>query len=119
CGKLGGTKRYAPFFDYLKQYRVTKASEGMDSFYEFARFGRIEFVKDGDSLHLPVALASVFGKLVREIFMERLNDFFAGFIQNLSRVSGYNDPLTREFIEKTAAVRKKRGIPENCFLRKR
>jgi len=119
CGKLGGTKRYGPYFDYLKKHRLAKASEGTDSFYEFDGLGRIEFVKDGDSLHLPVALASVFGKLVREIFMERLNDYFGGYIKKLNRVSGYNDPLTREFIEKTAAVRKEQGVPDTCFLRKR
>jgi len=119
CGKLGGTKRYGAYFDYLKKYRVTGSSEGQDSFYELDGFGRIEFVKDGDALHLPVALASVFGKLVREIFMESLNDYFGSFIKNISRVSGYNDPLTREFIEKTVVVRKEQGIPENCFLRKR
>jgi len=119
CGKLGGTKRYGPYFDYLKKYRLAKASEGTDSFYEFDGLGRIEFVKDGDSLHLPVSLASVFGKLVREIYMESLNDYFGGFIKNNRRVSGYNDSLTREFIEKTVAVRKEQGVPENCFLRKR
>ncbi len=119
CGKLGGTKRYEPYFDYLKKHRVTRASEGTDSFYELDGLGRIEFVKDGDSLHLPVALASVFGKLVREIFMESLNGYFGVFEKNLPRVSGYNDPLTREFIEKTAAIRKEQGVPENCFLRKR
>ncbi|MDO9514314.1 MAG: hypothetical protein Q7J59_06905 [Elusimicrobiota bacterium] len=119
CGKLGGTKRYVPYFDHLKKYRPLCSSEGTSSFYELGGLGRIEFVKDADSMHLPVALASVFGKLVREVFMESLNDYFCGFQKDLPRVSGYNDPLTREFIEKTASLREDNGVPAECFLRKR
>ncbi|MEA2081840.1 MAG: hypothetical protein U9O97_03800 [Elusimicrobiota bacterium] len=119
CGKLGGTKRYGRYFDYLKKYRVANLQEGTDSFYEFDGLGRIEFVKDGDALHLPVALASVFGKLVREIFMDSLNGYFGNLDKSLPVVSGYNDHLTREFIEKTVPVRRERGIPDICFLRKR
>jgi ribonuclease HII len=119
CGKLGGTKRYTPYFDRLRKHRILALSEGVDSFYEIQGLGRIEFIRDADSLHLPAALASVFGKLVREIFMESLNDYFCGFQKELSRVSGYNDPLTRDFIAKTAALREEKAVPAECFLRKR
>jgi len=119
CGKLGGTKRYAGYFEHLKKYKILRSAEGRDSFYELDGLGRIEFVKDADALHLPVALASVFGKLVREIFMESLNDYFSGLRKGLPRVSGYNDPLTGEFIERTALLRKEQGVPLDCFLRKR
>ncbi|PIU18643.1 MAG: hypothetical protein COT16_01565 [Elusimicrobia bacterium CG08_land_8_20_14_0_20_44_26] len=119
CDKLGGVKNHRNYFDYLKKFRINAFEEGRNSFYEVENFGKIEFIQNGDSLHFPVALSSIFGKVVREIFVERMNDFFIPKIAGLTRVSGYNDDLTAEFIKRTFFLRKKLKIPDECFLRSR
>jgi len=118
CGKLGGTKKYERFFDFLRNFKLVRKAEGKNSFYEFKNFGRVEFVMDAEEKHFPVALSSVFGKVVREIFVRRMNSFFKKYIPTLKNASGYNDRITADFILKTSALRKKLKIPDDCFIRK-
>ncbi|MCD6413880.1 MAG: hypothetical protein J7L54_07030 [Elusimicrobia bacterium] len=117
CGKLGGTAKYEKFFGYLKKFAIKEKSEGKDSFYVLENFGRVEFIRSAEKAHFPVALASVYGKVVREIFIKRLNLFFGSRGRDLPVASGYNDPVTRKFIEKTERLREKLKIPKDCFLR--
>jgi len=119
CGKLGGTKRYERFFNYMKKFEILKKREGSDSSYKFENFGEIKFIRSGDALHSPIALSSIFGKLVREIFLAKMNRFFRSLNPSLPRASGYNDPVTSEFIKRTKRLRMKLKIPDDCFLRVR
>ena len=38
----------------------------------------IEFVTDGDSRHFPVALASIYSKYLRELYMHVFNTYWCG-----------------------------------------
>ena len=49
----------------------------------------ISFSSAADSVHLPVALASMTAKYVRELMMVRLNRFFTGLMPELKPTAGY------------------------------
>lgn len=118
CGKIGGTINYRGYFSFLNNFSGRQEIGQRDlSSYRFDPLGTVQFIKDGDERHFPIALSSMFGKYIREIFIERLNRFFCSQIPGLRPVSGYNDMLTREFIRKTSQKRKELGIPDDCFLR--
>ncbi|MEA1965242.1 MAG: hypothetical protein U9O41_09025 [Candidatus Aerophobetes bacterium] len=117
CGKIGGTRRYLPWFNYLQDFKVLEKKEGIDSVYSLEGIGRICFLKDGDEKHFPIALSSIFGKYIREVFIERMNCFFTSRIKNLQPASGYHDRITEEYKKKTANLRDTLNIPDKCFLR--
>lgn len=87
--------------------------------YRLSRGGShvtISFMREADGLHLPVALASMTAKFVRELFMLRLNRFFqqhqpelkptAGYVQDARRYLRDIDPLIEQLgIERAALVR--------------
>lgn len=76
----------------------------------------ISFMREADGAHLPVALASMTAKFVRELFMLRFNRFFqqhlpelkptAGYVQDARRYLREIDPLLVQLsIDRTALVR--------------
>jgi ribonuclease HII len=117
CGKVGGTAAYG---DWLAEEGLAVAAvvrEGRDeSAYDVRGLGRLCFVRDGDASHLPIAVASMIGKYVRELAVERLNRALGR--GGARRASGYRDPVTAGFVEETAAARAAAGIPDACFLRR-
>ena len=89
-----------------------------ESAYQFPTLGRLRFVRDADA-HAPlVMLASLVGKYVRELFMSRIAAHYPRTDDD-PRPSGYHDPVTAAFVERTALVRKQRRMPERCFERER
>jgi len=50
---------------------------------------RLHFVVKADARCLPVSLASMVSKYVRELLMKRLNDYFVSFCPDLKRTAGY------------------------------
>ncbi len=121
CGKVGGIGEYAKFFGPLAGWLHATIVEGKgESAYQFPKLGRLRFVRDADA-HAPlVMLASLVGKYVRELFMTRIAGHYPGHDDpELPRPSGYHDPVTAGFVERTALVRKKRRLPDRCFERDR
>lgn len=49
----------------------------------------ISFTVDAEAVHLPVALASMTAKYVRELWMQRLNRFFTSRVEGLEPTAGY------------------------------
>lgn len=49
----------------------------------------IEFATEGETRHLPVALASIYSKYLRELFMHAFNTFWAGHDATLRPTAGY------------------------------
>ena len=49
----------------------------------------IEFLRKGETHHLPIALASIFAKYQRELFMQLLNRFFRRRRPDLAPTAGY------------------------------
>ena len=119
CGKVGGIGEYSKFFGPLAGWLHAIVVEGQaESAYQFPTLGRLRFVRDADA-HAPlVMLASLVGKYVRELFMSRIAAHYPRTDDD-ARPSGYHDPVTAAFVERTALLRKQRRMPERCFERER
>lgn len=118
CGMVGGIRDYPARMRHLAAHEMTvlPAKRGELS-YEFKGVGRVSFEIDADARHLHVALASMVGKYVRELWMERQNRFYKGHDETLEAVSGYHDPVTKRFVEASTLLRKRIGIDPDCFAR--
>jgi hypothetical protein len=120
CGKVMNLIYYSPKLALASDHPLLRRSESKaESFYHLQGLGEIRFLLDGDRDHLPIAAASMFGKLVRELFMARFNRFFGERIDGHRHVSGYGDPVTRAFIEGAGPILEGENIPSDCFLRRR
>lgn len=120
CGMVGGIRRYPGYMTHLADHSMEVRRERRDvCCYRVGGLGELRFERDADARHLPVGLASMMGKYLREIAMERINRFYASHVSTPRRASGYRDPVTRHFVEQTATVRKRLRIADDCFERKR
>lgn len=116
CGKVGSTKKYG---SWLKASGIglwtAEEESAAVSTYRIVPYGRVSFIRDGDASHLPIAVASMVGKYLRELAMRDLNMLFAS--QNIRPASGYRDKVTAHLIEQTEEAREQIGIKPGCFLR--
>lgn len=118
CGKVGGYDRYGAHFGPLSGHLHTVMEEGRArSEYRFPGIGRVAFVRDADETHLLVGMASLVGKWVRDLMMDRIVRYHREVDESLPSASGYHDPVTTRFIEASALARKKRALPDACFER--
>ncbi len=117
CGKVGGRKSYGAALAALHPMPEAVEETPARSAYRLRGLGTIAFVRDGDATDPSIALASLFGKYVRELSMERIYCYYAAHVPGLGRASGYHDPVTTRLIEATALVRKRLGIDDACFAR--
>jgi len=118
CGKVGGYDRYGPAFGPLKGFDCSPLEEGRArSAYAVAGVGRLAFVRDADSSHALVAMASLAGKWVRDLLMARVVRHHRQGDASLPDVSGYGDPKTMRFIQGTSLERQRSGLPRECFER--
>jgi len=136
CDKLGGRDSYAPVLQrLLPDWDCTILEQGAErSNYELKPRGksqgkdksnsnplpqgagfRISFQPESEKEHLPVALASMIAKYVRELAMHRFNRYWSARMPELKPTAGYTldarrwlaeaaPVLTRE--EKVAMVRR-------------
>jgi len=65
--------------DTLSSYEMTDGKRSM----------RLHFATEADSKFLPVSLASMASKWVRELLMEELNRYFAGLCPGIKPTAGY------------------------------
>jgi hypothetical protein len=119
CGMIGGIRDYAARFGRFETARVRSltARRGQRR-YSVEGVGEIRFEIDADARHLPVALASMVGKYVREICMRRIGEFYRVADPELQLASGYHDPVTTRFIRATESSRRRLGIAQSCFRRR-
>jgi ribonuclease HII len=89
CGKVGGTNRYAERFVAWagRPVRVEVESRARST-YEVEGAGRVSFVRDADASEPAVAMASIVGKYVRELWMD---DLAAAAEWEGPTPSGYHD----------------------------
>jgi ribonuclease HII len=117
-GMVGGIRDYTRYFDRLQSYEVSPLGRTrLATAYQVEGIGRLSFEIDADARHLPVGLASMLGKYVRELCMERQNRFYTQHQADLPRPSGYYDPVTRRFIAESRALRTRLAIVDACFER--
>jgi hypothetical protein len=117
-GMVGGIRDYPRYFDKLsdRSFELLRRDDRVVR-YHSPGLGTLSFEVDADSRHLPVALASMIGKYVRELAMERQNRFYAAHDADLPRASGYHDPVTSRFVDRSRTLRKRLGIVDSCFER--
>jgi ribonuclease HII len=120
CGKVGGMGAYGKFFGPLAGWLHVTLEEGRGrSAYRFPGVGDVHFVRDADASDPLVMLASLVGKYVRELLMRRIARHYAELLEADVLPSGYHDPVTHRFVQRTALVRQHRGVPDTCFERER
>jgi hypothetical protein len=76
----------------------------------------VTFCVEAERRHLPVALASMTAKYVRELLMIRLNRHFAALVPNLRPTAGYVQDGRRYVSEIDAAIRQL-GVPRDELIR--
>ena len=64
-----------------------------ESLYELSRgrsaFAEVRFVRNAEASHLPVAVASMTAKYIRELAMARFNAHYCGRMRELKPTAGY------------------------------
>lgn len=116
CGKLGGQSRYGRLLADLGL--STPLEEGRArSRYRLASLGEVEFVAHAESVHPPVAMASMIAKLVRELVLDQWHEALARHAHGLAPCSGYHNAATARFVEATCEARRALGVPDRCFVR--
>ncbi len=93
-----------------EQSRYRIAGEGREVWVTFAR--------GCEDKQMPVALASMFSKYVREVYMERFNRFWAMHVPRLKPTAGYPQDAQR-FLQDIDDARARLGIDLASFVRMR
>ena len=118
CGKIGGLMRYRNKFGLLSDYWCDVITEqASESAYLLVGLGKVRFVRDAEERDPLVALASLVGKWVREVFMDHIVTFYRNGTPALPNASGYHDCVTDKFVHQSKVLRERLGIPDDCFLR--
>ncbi len=117
CGMIGGIRKYEAYFRHFLLARAHEPARGVCA-YDVPGVGEVRFEIDADDGHLPVALASMLGKYVREITMDRQSRYYRALDTALPAASGYHDPVTKRFVAESAQLRVSLGIVDDCFARR-
>jgi hypothetical protein len=118
CGKVGGIGNYPKFFGPLAGRLHTALEQSpARSTYRLPGLGTLSFVRDVDAVDPLVMLASLVGKYLRELLMGRIARRYAADAGAQPPPSGYHDPRTAQFVQRTAAARRRLRVPSTCFER--
>ena len=113
CGQVSGIRRYPSYF---RRFEGVRGLE--DGAYAVPGVGTVRFEVKADDRHLPVGLASMIGKLVRELAMRRMSAFYRSHDPDLERISGYHDPRTKRFVRDSQELRRRLRVASDCFERR-
>lgn len=130
--RQGGRARYGPLLYRLlrpRGIRTEEEAEGVSSYLLSrpkappAKGGgtgafRVRFLVDAERLSLPVALASMCSKYIRELHMALFNRFWTEKKQDLKPTAGYAVDA-RRFLEETSALRETLAIDDGLLVRRR
>jgi len=121
--RQGGRMRYLPFLQRLLPgcgFRIIDETERFSAYRISGADRRCEicFMTGGEDLRLPVALASMTSKYVRELFMEMFNDYWTGRVPDLARTAGYYTD-GRRFYQTICPEARKLGIGQEMLYRSR
>ena len=92
----------------LSRYTIKKGPKRME----------VHFIRSGDSLHFPVALASIFSKYVRELFMSLFNAYWEGIEPGIPPTAGYPGDASR-FLGAVGKAAARAGIDLEELIRRR
>lgn len=119
--KQGGRNRY---FDLLRDafpkadIKVLLESAEVST-YEIENAQKkmeLAFTEKGEDHSMAAALASIFSKYIRELFMRLENQYWLQFLPNLRPTAGYYEDAQR-FLAEIAPVKKKEGIMDDSLIR--
>lgn len=121
--RLGGRAEYGRLLRtafperYLHELEV---SDGCSRYRLASERGdwTIEFVVEADQKHLPVALASMTAKYVREALMQRFNAYWRTLLPQLAPTAGYYSDAQR-FLADIAPILPQTGLLTTQFVRQR
>jgi len=119
--KQGGRNNYAELlkgFLHKVDVKILKESDKVSTYevVDEQRKMEISFVEKGEDTCMAVALASIFSKYVRELFMHLENQYWLRLVPNLEPTAGYYTDALR-FLSQIADVRKKEAIQDNILIR--
>jgi hypothetical protein len=119
--KHGGRNRYGLLLNQtFFGVRRTVVCEGHDSsVYRVADDSRrmtIGFHLKGDARHLPIALASLYSKYVRELFMHAFNAWWTERMPGLRPTAGYAADANR-FLAETVDLRERLDVEPEALIR--
>ena len=123
--RQGGRVRYGPLL-YAKVHprgvRIEKQTPAASTYALTRRHGsgtfRVHFAKESDQLLLPVALASMLSKYLRELHMHLFNAFWKARSADLKPTAGYAVDA-RRFLKDIAHLRKELLIKDELLVRRR
>ncbi|MEL7474599.1 MAG: hypothetical protein AAGK04_14880, partial [Planctomycetota bacterium] len=99
CDRLGGRLSYIPLLERAGTLGVRSIEESPRAcVYDLSLSGtemRVVFMPEADAGHLPVALASMIAKLVRELMMLRFNRYWSARMPELKPTAGYTTDARR------------------------
>ncbi len=121
CDKQGGRNFYAPLLSaaFPTGWIVTQKEGAAESRYRVDGLDRevtIVFRPRADADCVPVALASMLAKYLREIYMRQFNRFWGKHVEGLKPTAGYPGDAKRYFAEIRPAMAKL-GIAEEAVWR--
>ena len=96
CDRHGGRVHYAEALTGLCAQRPEPLEESeRASRYALGERTRVLLIPEAEDAHLPVALASMTAKLVRELAMTRFNRYWCGQLPGLKATAGYTQDARR------------------------
>ena len=121
--RLGGRTHYRDaLLTAMPEYELEIREESQRcSVYRLTRSSRIceiAFVTDGDDRHFPVALASVYSKYVRELYMHVFNRYWSHQIAGLRPTAGYFTDAQR-WLRDVGSELDQRSVDRNMLVRQR
>jgi len=75
------------------------------------------FVTKGETHHLPIALASIFSKYLRELFMASFNRYWCGQMPDLRPTAGYSQD-GRRFLADIGSLLARQGLDRDRLVRR-
>jgi ribonuclease HII len=104
----------------MSRVDIVSESESLSEYRIDAGEGRMElcFAEKADVHHLPVALASMVSKYVREVFMSAFNGYWQERVPGLKPTSGYPKDA-RRFLAEVRAAWESAGINRGEVIRSR
>jgi ribonuclease HII len=127
CDRQGGRTRYGRALAHqFPEANVQALHEAKEiSTYELSIpevEGRptmfIAFIEKGDGNHLPVALASMGAKYLRELMMSQFNNWFHTYDAGIKPTAGYYGDGQR-WLQDTADLRRRIGVDDARLIRAR
>lgn len=121
--RLGGRVRYrealqTAFPEFELQILDERPERSAYRLSNASRVCRVEFVAGGEDRHFAIALASVFSKYLRELYMRVFNNYWSGRVTSLRPTAGYYTDA-RRWLKDAGPELDRLGIDRTTLVRMR